>query len=94
MSCGAKKIKIILDEYPDILIYDKEKALNVITNLPGFSNKSAEMKVIMANTGPNKTKTKVNNLFILLFWTIDKKNIKKDVIKLCFTIKKSKMKLL
>mgnify|MGYP001199343456 CR=1 FL=1 len=39
---GAKKIKIILDEYPDILIYDKEKALNVITNLPGFSNKSAE----------------------------------------------------
>ena len=39
---GAKKIKIILDTYPDILIYAHEQALNVITNLPGFSNKSAE----------------------------------------------------
>jgi len=64
----------------------------------GFINANnsgkAEINVIMANTGPNKTKTKVNNLFILLFWTLDKKNIKKDVNKLCFTIKKSKMKLL
>ena len=48
----------------------------------------------MANKGPNKTKTKVNNLFILVFYNIDRKNIKKDVNKLCFTIKKSKMKLL
>ena len=39
---GVKKIKTILDTYPDILIYDKDQALNIITNLPGFSNKSAE----------------------------------------------------
>ena len=36
----------------------------------------------MANTGPNKTKTRVNNLFILLFWTTDKRNIKKMIKKL------------
>ena len=44
----------------------------------------------MANTGPNKTKTKVKNLFILVFCNIDRKNIKKDVKKLCFTIKKQR----
>ena len=49
-------------------------------------NKSAEINVLMAKKGPNKTNTSDNKLFILVFWTFDRRDIKKAVKKLCFTI--------
>ena len=39
---GLKKIQLVLDNYPDILEKDHKSAMNCITCVRGFSNKSAE----------------------------------------------------
>ena len=44
---GSKKIKLILDEYPDILVkkWDKEEMKNKILEIAGFDDKTASLFV-------------------------------------------------